>query len=178
MDWESLIRYGLIGAAVAGVMTYLNKSSIKEVEPSEDGITVLRMNKFYQYIGWGAVCIGVLSCVIPLFYPEEEDIYLFGIFALSLFGGLGAAFVLYGRNHWLEFNDESITVQNWKGKAETVAWNDIKDVRFNTISGYVKISGPKKTLNIHMHLVGLRTFLNKMEEKTEWKVSELKLPIR
>lgn len=135
------------------------------------------MNRFYQILGY--ISIGFASIfVIAALYYQEKEMYVMGLAMLLLFGGLGIPCLLYYRNHKLKFNDDKITVQNWRKKNQEISWAEIDEIKFNPFSGYLKLRGVNRKLTIHQHLVGLKEFIKKMEEKTKWKASELKLPIK
>ena len=71
-----------------------------------------------------------------------------------------------------------VAVQDWRKRIEIIRWEEINEITFNPFSGYLKIRGINKRITVHQHLVGLKEFTNKMEEKTKWNASELKLPIK
>ena len=177
MDWEKVIMYGLIGLAVSLAMNYMNKGASQEIEKSTNGEIELRMNKLYQILGYLSIGFASSLVIAALFYQEQE-MYIVGIAMLLLFGGLGIPCLMYYQNHKLRFDDEKITVQNWRKKIKEIAWREIDDIRFNPFSGYLEIRGLDKKMAIHQHLVGLKKFTDKMEEKTKWRTSELKLPIK
>lgn len=176
MDWEKVILYGLIGLAVSLTMNYMNKGASQEIAKNMNGEIELRMNKLYQILGYVSICFASIFVITALYYQEKE-LYIIGVLMLFLFGGLGIPCLMYYQNHKLQFNDERIIVQNWRKKVEEITWGEINEIKFNPFSGYLKIRGLNKIITIHQHLVGLKEFTNKMEEKTNWKTSELKLPI-
>ncbi len=177
MDLEKVITYLSVTLAVSLAMNYLNRGASQEIEQSKNGEIELRMNKLYQILGY--VCIGFASIfVMAALYYQEKEMYVIGIVMLILFGGLGISCLMYYQNHKLTFDDEKITVQNWRKKIEEIKWGEINEIKFNPFSGYLNIRGLNKKMTIHQHLVGLKAFAKKMEEKTKWKTSELKLPIK
>lgn len=177
MDWEKVIFYGIIGIAVSLAMNFMNKGASQNIRENENGEIELRMNKLYQILGY--LCIGITTIfVLAAIYYQDEEMYLIGGIMFLLFGGLGLPILMYYNNHKLRFNDDRILVHNWLGKSNEIKWSEIDSIKFNPFSGYLKINGLNKKLTIHQHLVGLKEFLKRMEEKTKWKVSELKLPIK
>ena len=176
MDWSKIITYGLIGLAVSLAANYMNRGTNQEIAKNSNGELELSMNKLYQILGYAS--IGFASILIAVLFYQETEMYMVKILIILLFGGLGVACLMYYQNHKLKFNDERIIVQNWRKKIEEIAWDEIDKIKFNRFSGYLKIRGLNKKMSIHQHLVGLKNFTNKMEEKTKWKTSELKLPIK
>ncbi len=176
MDWEQFIFYGLIGFAVSFTLNYMNEGASRKIEKNKNGETELRMNKLYQILGYTCIVMTSIFLVAALYYQDRE-LYLIGGIILLIFGGLGVSLLMYYRNHRLIFNDQRIIVYNWRGKPKQLNWNEIEQIKFNLISGYLKVTSNATKLIIHQHLVGLKVFLKKMEEKTKWKAEELNLPI-
>lgn len=177
MDWEKVITYGLIGLAVSLAMNYMNKGASQEIAKNPSGEIELRMNKLYQILGYLSIGFASIFVIAALYYQEKE-MYIIGMSMLLLFGGLGIPCLMYYQNHKLKFDDEKIVAQNWRKKIEEITWREIDEIKFNPFSGYLKIRGLNKKMTIHQHLVGLKEFTNKMEEKTKWKAKELKFPIK
>ena len=177
MDWEKIIFYGLVGIAVSFAMNYLNKGANQNVEKRKNGDIELGMNRLYQTLGLAGVGSAVVFIAVALFIHEKE-VYIISTLMVLLFGGLGVPCLMYYKNHKVTFNDKTISVQNWKGKTNNITWTEINRIKFNPFSGYLKIYGLDKKLTIHQHLVGLKEFVKKMEEKTKWKANELKLPFK
>ena len=109
---------------------------------------------------------------------KDASMYLFSAFILFLFGGLALIILAYYKNHQVIFDEESILVKTWRGKGGTINWNNIAQVKYRALSGYIVIKDKNETtLKIHHQLVGLRSFIEMLEEKTNWKGEDLKLPI-
>lgn len=177
MDWEKIILYGVIGLVVSFMMSYMNKGASQKIEENENGEIELQMNKLYQIIAYISIAIAIVFIIAAVYYQDNE-IYLVSGLMLLLFGGLGVLVLMYYRNHKLKFGEERLVVQNWKGQKTELKWTEINHVKFNPFSGYLKINSLTKSLTIHQHLIGLRSFIEKMEEKTKWKAAELNLPIK
>ncbi|MEN0045748.1 MAG: hypothetical protein AAF806_01680 [Bacteroidota bacterium] len=125
------------------------------------------------YLGIGRTAIFILA----ILYYQNREMYFIGGIMLLLFGGLGIPIFMYYKNHNLRFNDDQIVVQSWLKKTTEIKWSEISQIQFNPFSGYIKIEGDSENVRINQHLVGLKAFLEKMEEKTKWTVKELKFPI-
>ena len=173
MDWEKVLTYVLSGLAVSLVLNYMNKGASQGIASGLNGQIALRMNKLYQILGYVSIGIALIFVVAALYY-QEKGMYIIGILMLFLFGGLGILCLMYYQNHKVEFDDKKITVQNWRKKIEEITWDEINDIKFHPFSGYLRLRGLNKEMAIHQHLVGLKEFTNKMEEKTKWKTKELR----
>jgi len=92
------------------------------------------------------------------------------------FGGLGTILIMYYQNHILTYNDNKITVQNWRKQTKEITWEEIENIKFSPLSGYLKIYGLGKKLSIAQHMVGLKGFTNMMEAKTKWNARDLRMP--
>lgn len=177
MDWIQITTSVLLGLAVAVVMTYVNKKiANQKVEQNTNGAIELKLHRSYQVIGYIGIGFALMFVLVAIFQPED-GLYLIAFAMLVLFGGGGLFCLLYYQNHVLSFNDDIIMVKSWLGKYEEVTWDTIHEIKFHRLSGCLKLKGENKQLSIHQHLRGLKTFTDKMEEKTKWTVSELKLPI-
>lgn len=177
MELEKIITYGLIGLAVSLAMSYLNKGASQEIINKTNGLLELRMNKLYKILGY--LCIGFASIfTIASLYYQEKEMYIIGVLAITLFGGLGVPCLMYYRNHKLRFDHQKIIVQNWIKKKKEIRWEEIDEIKFNPFSGYLIIRSKTEKVKIHQHLVGLKEFTNEMEAKTKWKASVLRLPIK
>ncbi len=177
MDWINFLGYGLTAIIIGLIMTYLNKSGNKEIDRNDIGQIELRMHRLYFY--GGLVCvIFALVFVGAAIYVNEIELYFIGFAMLLLFGGLGILCLLPYKNHWIAFDDNTISVYNWAGKKKTIQWNKIENIKFSSVSGYIKIRTPDDTVSIHQHLVGLNMFIKKMEALTSWREEDLKIPFR
>lgn len=177
MDWGKIMTYGLIGLVTTLVMSYMNNAAGKAVEKNALGYIEIRMNRLYQISGLGCLTITSIFLVAGICYNDKE-MYITAALMFFLFGGLGAICLLYYHNHVVKFNDETIIVKNWKGKKKEIKWAEIYHIEFNAFSGYLKLSASNTEVCIHQHLVGLKELVKRMEEKTRWTASGLKLPIK
>ena len=177
MDWEKILTYGLIGFAVALFMNYLNRSANRGSIKNKSGQYELRMNRLYQIVGLLSIFIAIVFLIAAIYYQEKE-MYIIGFAMVLLFGGLGIPLLLYYINHRLIFDEDKITSTGWTKKEITLRWDEITEISFSPFWGKIKVQGQNSQLNIHQHLVGLKEFVKLMENKTMWKASNLKLPIK
>lgn len=172
---EKFLYYGLIGGSISLLMLYLNKASGRTIEAVE-GVYQLRIHKLYQFIGIVSSVIGSVLLVLPLIYDGLAALPVaLGMFLL--FTGLGVPCILWYRNHHLIYNPEKISSKSWLGKSSEIYWKDIKNISFNSLSGLLLIEDARGTkVKAHQHLVGLKSFVEFMEQKTNMTARELKLP--
>jgi len=172
MDFEQIISYSIGGLAMSLVMAFLNKGASKNISGNHIGEFELRMNRLYQFLGF--FCLGIAAITIfATIYLQEEEILFIVICVLLFFVVLGLPCLLFYNNHKLIFNDERIIVQSWTKKLQKISWREIEEISFNKFSGYLKIKGANKEMAIHQHIVGLKQFTNKMEQRTGRNVAEL-----
>ncbi|MGJ8661361.1 MAG: hypothetical protein ACSHXL_04940 [Bacteroidota bacterium] len=170
--------YALIGVVVTLVISYLNKKVRVQVIPIEGDLFHLRLHKLYYYIGIGSVIFGCVGFILPTVLVETGDGWIVGLFFLLLFGVLGLLCVLLYVNHSFNFNTKHLESSNILAKKKSVLWEDIESIKFNPFSGYIVFRDNKsEKVKAHVHLVGITNLLNKMEEKTQWKKKDLKLPL-
>ena len=161
---EQIITIGLTAFVTTIAMNHLSKSSEQEVVVNEMGYTVLRMNKLYKVLAW--VCIGVaLSFILVAIYLHEEGMYIISFLMLLFFGGFGFVLLMYYENHKVEYDENFIKINNWKGEEEALRWDEIETVEYNKLTGHLKLHYKNKKRSIHEHLVGFKMLLNKLEEK-------------
>lgn len=177
MEWLNIGRYALIGVAVSFVMLYINKAASKPVAENAEGQRVLEVNKLYLVIGWLGIAMGVGSLLLMVFM-WEPGIEVPAIISTLLFGGSGYMMLLYYRNHKVVFDEERVTVIGWTGKRFSVKWAEINDIKFNSLSGYIKLYGLGEKANIHFQIMGIKSFLDMMEAKTNWRAKDLRIPFR
>lgn len=164
--------YGLIGLAVSFSLSYMNKGTNQSVGRNAEGFVELRMNKFYQILGYVVLGLGFIILLVIIYYQEKE-MTLIGALAILFVVGLGLPVLLYYRNHKVYFNEETVTVISWTGKKQVIRWEEIQKISFNAFSGYLKLFGLANKVKMHQHLVGLKEFIKMMEEKTNWTAKSI-----
>lgn len=175
MEIGKIVSFVITFIIISIVMYFLNKGAGKTIAPNKDGSTQLRMNKMIQFFGWGTMGLALFGSIMIII--EDASMYLFSAFMLFLFGGLAFIILAYYKNHQVIFDDKSILVKNWRGKEGMIDWSNIAQIKYRSLSGYIVIKDQNDTtIKIHHQLVGLRSFIEKLEEKTDWKGEDLKLP--
>lgn len=174
---EKIIVYSAISIAVTFAMSYLNKSANSKPAEPKNGITQLRMNKLYSIIGYMGIGIAIMFSIGSIFF-YEPGLEILSVIIWLVMGGSGIVCLIYYINHKVQFDKDKIIISNWRGKTNTFKWNEIRDVKFRPISGYIRIEDEEKTANIHSHLIGLNMFINQLDKKTKFKKSKLKLPFK
>lgn len=177
---SQILQTVLILAITASVLALLNKGSSKTVEKNDFEEYELRLNKLYHYVGYGIMLVSVvllISLIFAINIKETEASILIGLL-MVFFGGFGILLILYYKNHKLSFNDKYLVIQNSRGKVTELKWHQIEKIKFSSTSGYIKVTALNEKHIIHSHLVGLKLFLQKLEQHTDFKVADLKIPIK
>lgn len=171
MDWiEPLIS----GIAITAFLAYSNKKAATKVEKNEAEMFHLRVNGSYKWIGIIAIGFGLIVFIGVSMEPEGLNAVAF--IGTMLFIVLGLVVLMWYYNHQLIFNETTIIVKDWIGKTKKMDWEEIEKIKFSPVMGYLRIYSKSEKLNIYQHLVGLIEFLKIMENKTDYKAAELKLP--
>ena len=176
MTWSDFLIPATTTAAVYASMHLLQRGTTTPVTPAANGETTLRLSKFYAILGY--VCLGIVLLAIGgALFEEDLTIWWAVLFLFLLFGGLGGACVLWYRNHQVAFTRHRLTVTDYRGKSETLRWEALTDVNYKPGWGYVYLHRAEgKPVKVSHHLVGLQSFLAMLEEQTEWRVRDLRLP--
>ncbi len=169
------IEHIITGIAIAAFLAYSNKKSSYNVEKNKAGSYHLRMNKSYMWIGALGTIFGLIIS-IGILIESEEGTLLSAFMVFMMFSGLGVTILMWYYNHQLVFDEETIQVKSWTGKTLEINWGEIRKIKFSPIMGYLRIHSKSKKLNIHQHLMGLVEFIKMMENKTDYKAIDLKLP--
>ena len=175
MNWENTIGIVVSSIAISISTYYLKKGNADEIQKNPDGNYVLSLPKMYKYTGILSILI-VSVFMAGAILIQDKITVIMAILMFVLFGGLGIPCLLAYQNYRLEFNDKTITVFNWKGEKKEIFWSEIKEIKFSSLSGYIKIYGNQDVLKINHHLQGLDIFKNKINQQTKWNTRELKIP--
>ena len=176
---SDIISYACVALLTGIFLKYLNRATGKIVKPNGIDQYFLRMNKFYNIAGYIAMCICLVFIIGSIITLEFElAVFVMVFFIVIIFGGLGLLGVLLYRNHYLLFSSTKIEVRSVFGKTKITTWNKIQNVSFSQNSGLITITDDGQKLKVHQHLVGLSKFVAYLEDKTEWTVERLKLPVK
>ena len=138
----------------------------------ESSRKVLHMNKIVRFTGLFFLLFCLIICLFQIFQASAKVFYLGYIMSL-LFAALGYSLCKLYSNHWLKYNDHTISVQNVMGQVSDIKWNEIESVSYENITSFIKIKGNGKHIKIHNELVGLEDFLEMFESKTNINVRDL-----
>lgn len=169
------IEHIISGILITAFIAYSNKQSSYKVKRNEEGFYHLMLNNSYKWFGIITI-LGSFIVFIGLLFSDEEGMVSLALVMLGTFGGLGIIILMCYYNHHLIFNDELITVKSWRGIVKTTSWDEISNIKYSPMLGYLIIYSETDKLNIHFHLVGLSEFVKLMESKTDYKAKDLKLP--
>tara|TARA_R110002074_G_scaffold108432_5_gene234027 strand:- start:1436 stop:1978 length:543 start_codon:yes stop_codon:yes gene_type:complete len=177
---EKVILYSIVGIAVSVALSFLTKSTGDKIDADEQGAFHLKMNKLYLIAGLGGLIMGLVFLIlIPLIADNTTMVIVFIVLLiLSIAWGTGIPCLMYYKNHRLTFDDLTITVTNVYGKQKQIKWEGINNMKFSPMSGLLTITNKTDEIKIHQHLVGLSSFIDSVEKKTNWTAEKLKLPIQ
>ena len=103
------IRYIIIGIVAALFMQFLRKSSIRAPYIDKNGTIILRMNKAFEYIGYGGLLSSIIIIVIAFQETVKSQSDLIMVSCLVLFFALfGIVLILISRNIKIELNENEI----------------------------------------------------------------------
>lgn len=176
MDWSGIVGTIISSLAMAGLFYIGGTGAAAQQEKTKVGTYLLRPNKLYYYLGLFSCSLVVIAIAATLYFDPSQ--VLFAIAAtVPIFGIPGGYLVFFYRNCWLEFDEEIISTGTLFGKIKRVRWDEIEDISFGKISGYIKVKSAKELLKIHFHTVGLIHFLKMIEDRTDFHPKDLNLPI-
>ncbi len=175
MDWGKLMYYAILVIVMNVVIRHLNKKASHIVEGNDGEMVTLVMNKYYRYFAYLGIGLAFLFIVLFALESDSTTLPIFA-FMTALFGGIGAFFFLLYKFHFVQFDDKTIRVQDWRKQSVEIYWADIQDLKFNLFTGYIKLSGLHQTLKLHQHLVGIKSFVDQLEKQTKWTSKDLKMP--
>lgn len=176
MNWERFLLYGIISIVSTIFLATLKDGHTQEIETNVEGNFELRMSKLYQFLGIGSILLFGGFSIYGVLFGDKTDAVA-AIITFIVLGGLGALMTIFYRNHKVWFNQQIITIQNWRGRKTSIEWGDIVKMHFNHLGGYLKIETKDKVLKIHQHLIGLKEFTDLMEKKTKWTAKKLRIPL-
>ncbi len=164
----------IISCIVLSILYYLNKKSNVEIKNNENKQVTLRLNKFYLYFGYFSLIIGLIfSFMISI---NKNDL-LFLIILLILFFGSGSLLVLFYKKHKVEIYDDKIEVFNLRGNKKTIFWTELSKVHFSFFKGtLILVDNNGEKINIHQHIVGFKTIIQIIKNKTIVNIDNVKQP--
>ncbi|MEO1629025.1 MAG: hypothetical protein AAFV25_28025 [Bacteroidota bacterium] len=159
------------------VMYYLGRAANQRLEGNPKLGMNLRMHRMYAAIGWVVVVFGLVISILCLVDDPDNNRWI-AFFLLAIIGGLGGICLLFYYNHRLDFDKERIGVVSWTGSRKELHWEQVTNIRFNGFAGYLILEDKGGTrIKISQHMVGLRTFVDLIEEKTNRSAKSWGLPL-
>lgn len=147
---------------------YLDKSTNVNIDEDPQGDYTIRMHKFYNILGWSCAVIAVVPLVAMIFdMPDLLTLLVLVPFYLLMFGFFAALGILTYRNHQVVFNHTYIVVTTPLGKVKTATWKSIVEVRFNSTTGFAKLTDQNgQKLRVNQHLVGRNDLIRMLHRQT------------
>lgn len=178
MEITDFIRYAIIGGVVAGSIQYMTKSASKPVEPiDEAGNYLIRTHKLYYLPGLAGMVMVMGFLIAALFY-QEDGMLLASLLMAVLFGLPAMYFILLAKNQQVWFNQDQLRATSWKGKISTMLWDEITEITYSRLSGFLTINTADSSAKIFAHTVGITSFTNMMEQQTGFTAESIKFPIK
>lgn len=166
--------YIIIAISVLAIMTLLLNASKKKAKRNVDGNTILRLPYFYFIIGviCSLFCVGI--GVFGLLNSPKED-WFFIVIVCLIFFSLGLYLTL-SINHNVIISDQFIEEINFFRQRKKIKWSEIEKIKFGIVSQMLKIQGSKTKIKVHLHMIGFKELVAKIEDKTKFDKNEIRLP--
>jgi len=149
---------------------FLNKKTNVKLQPTADGKYELRVHVAYKYIGYLSILCSILFSIGAL-SSDEEGVLPSVILILILLGGSGLWCVWFYIKHRVFYDDEGIVISSMTHRQKSILWTQIKELKLKPISGYLAIIGYNDQIKIHLHLVGIKSLLEKIKELTDVEIN-------
>ncbi|MFY0673443.1 MAG: hypothetical protein JXQ87_08555 [Bacteroidia bacterium] len=162
---SDFLKYGAIAAALVLLFFQMQKAAAKELSKSQlqEKIGLISI---YKIIGAVALIIGIGASAAVLVSNEENKVLLALVF-IVLFGVLGSITLLISIKTWFQFSKDELASNTLFGGEQTLKWNDIEDIRFNSFSSSIVFYGAGDTkVKLHIHTRGIKQILTVMQQKT------------
>ncbi|MFM7007213.1 MAG: hypothetical protein ACKOWX_08160 [Flavobacteriales bacterium] len=172
---EDLLFYFIISIIVGATLLMLNKQTNIALPEIVNGHVFLRLHKFYFFMGFSVFLIGVLIAIMICFTSFE---YFLAAGILMIFSVLGLPLALLNKKHWVKLDAEVLKVSNLVQKPIAFKWEEISSVKYNIFAGALKVTdiyGQKAY--VHLHVVGFKTFMEMLKERTQLDLSKINLPL-
>lgn len=144
---------------------FIKKASKKKSKVDENGNSIHKLPLLYGIGGVVPLIISTIIIVATIFDSNNTNLFNSTVL-VCLFSSLGLIMCLKVWMNRISMNSEEIVQRNMWGKIKTIKMNEIRSIKFNRFSLYLKISDGKKTIKCHDHLVGIEEILNMLTEKT------------
>ena len=131
--------------------------------PNADGTISLRYGPMVGGIGVMSILLALVFVAIGIVShpkPNEHGIWL------ALVGGFGIAGVwllLVARRYRLDVGPGGLRRESFGRAPVTLAWSDVRAVRFSRLSGYVTLEGPSAKVQASVMLRGIDSLWGAIE---------------
>jgi hypothetical protein len=159
-------------------MYFLQKATSTAIPTEHDGNPILQLPKFFMVFGFLALFGGVCGALYSLFLSENQATNMLfpAIMFLLMFSLPGVICLQWYYNYWTKFDNDTIEVSDWLGRITTIKWKDIESANFNAMTLLLLLKTPETTVKVYQLVKGFPMFVGTMEELTEFKAKELKIP--
>lgn len=157
-----------MGFLIRLLMRILDNGVSQEVNSSEGGKIILKMNKLYGIIGILSLIISVIFIIASFFsgaFFGDDAIYAFAI--ISFFFLCGLLLVLYSRNIMAEVTSDRIVYVGLTGKRKEIIWDQLKNMSFNTSSKEIILKSETAKIKLHIHLKGIGSLIKIIKQNVD-----------
>jgi len=156
---------GIVAGVVSLLMWYLTKSSFKKAVSREDGMSVMRLPRFYDGVGYASCGIALVLGGLIVFgvaAKRSDVIAIFGM--IGLFGGPGLLILLITRER-VEYSGSVVKSIGSLGKIREAQWHEITRMTHNTSTMVLTLYKAKTKIEAHLHMSGFMDLVAMVKRK-------------
>lgn len=172
-----MISYILTITSVPLIMVMLYSASKGKAKEDEQGNLILRLPKFYWFLGAFMILVGVAFLVAANFYVDvmdDKEIVLYISLGAALLGSL-----LFAKGYISKIvvTETDIIETGLFGQITQINLNETESISFGSVSQELTIKSKGKKIKAHVHLVGFEELIGKLVKKTGKTPEEMGLQI-
>lgn len=150
------------------MMKDLNDGVRQEIEPSEDGKIVLKINRYYSLMGIIFMVISVICLLLAIFtYGSNEEGFFIGVLLFIMIIFFALLFIFLSRVIRIEATVEQIIYSNLLGNRKEIRWDEIKRISFNNATKNMTIESATTKFKVHVYLKGCGSVLKLIKENVK-----------
>ncbi len=169
------IEYIPFVVIISLLMAYLYAESKKKPRDAGEGNFILQLPKFYTWFGLLMLMGGITLVLYTFIYARESDRIL-AAFASFIALIIGMLIFAKGYISQIKVTDSGLIETTLFGKEKTILWGEITRISFGTVSLELTIRSADKKIKAHLHMVGFKELVYKLESKTRKSRSEMGIP--
>ena len=164
------VRIGLLLAVIALLLARYLMSGIEKKAVVKNGVTVLKINNIYGFIGAFIFLISIAIIIISSLVNEgfSEDIKTIAVLVIFLI--LGGTLFLFSVNIRVLVDEEKIVHYNILRRKKEIMWKDVRRVILNQRNLELILDAEESQIKIHNHMVGFLSFIKLMKTKLDYDI--------